>query len=74
MIGHSSANSNVELLKENPNIKINLLITLDAKDPYKFGWTDTNIPSNAKNAINYTNYVYIMVLFNWRSSQNHKGR
>ncbi|WP_294238011.1 hypothetical protein [Chryseobacterium sp. sg2396] len=54
MIEHSGgADNNVELLKENPNIKINLLITLDARDPDKFGWTDINIPSNAKNAINY---------------------
>ncbi len=54
LIGHSGGADNlVELVKENKDIKINLLITLDSRDPKTTGWTDTNIPSNVENAINY---------------------
>ncbi|HLO80579.1 MAG TPA: RHS repeat-associated core domain-containing protein [Chitinophagaceae bacterium] len=54
LIGHSGGADNIiELAKENTDVKINLLITLDARDPKALGWTDTNIPSNVENAINY---------------------
>jgi RHS repeat-associated protein len=54
LIGHSGGADNiVELAKENKDVKINLMITLDVRDPKKLGWTDTNIPSNVENAINY---------------------
>jgi RHS repeat-associated protein len=54
LVGHSGGADNiVELAKENKDIKINLSITLDARDAKSLGWTDTNIPSNVKNSINY---------------------
>jgi RHS repeat-associated protein len=54
LVGHSGGADNlIEFAKENKSIGINLLITLDARDPDKFGWTDTNVPSNVENAINY---------------------
>ena len=54
MVGHSGgADNNVELAKNNPDIKINMMITLDARDPKQTGWTDTNIPSNVSSSINY---------------------
>jgi RHS repeat-associated protein len=54
LVGHSGGADNiVELAKENKDVKINLMITLDARDPKQLGWTDTNIPSNVENEINY---------------------
>ena len=54
LVGHSGGADNiVELAKENKDVKIDLMITLDVRDPKKLGWTDTNIPSNVKNEINY---------------------
>lgn len=54
LVGHSGgADNNIELAKENPKVKINLSITLDARDPKVTGWTDTNVPANVENAINY---------------------
>jgi len=54
MVGHSGgADNNIELAKDNPSVKIDMMITLDARDPSKTGWTDTNVPSNVSNAINY---------------------
>jgi RHS repeat-associated protein len=54
LVGHSGGADNiVELAKENKDVKINLTVTLDARDPSALGWTDTNIPSNVENAINY---------------------
>jgi len=54
LIGHSGGADNiVELAKENKNVKVDLMITLDVRDPKQLGWTDTNIPSNVKNEINY---------------------
>jgi len=54
LVGHSGGADNiVELAKENKDVKINLIVTLDARDPSALGWTDTNIPSNVENAINY---------------------
>ena len=54
MVGHSGGGDNlIELAKENKNLKIDLLITLDTQDPKPYGIDDNNIPSNVKNAINY---------------------
>ena len=54
LIGHSGGADNlIEFAKENSNIVIDLLITIDARDPKQLGWTDTNVPSNVENAINY---------------------
>ena len=54
MVGHSGgADNNVELAKNNPDVKINMMITLDVRDPKQTGWTDTNIPSNVQSSINY---------------------
>jgi RHS repeat-associated protein len=54
LVGHSGGADNiVELAKEHSDVKINLMITLDVRDPKMLGWTDTNIPSNVENAINY---------------------
>ncbi|WP_228372294.1 RHS repeat domain-containing protein [Chryseobacterium gregarium] len=52
MVGHSRGADNLkELANENPNIKIDLLFTLDIADTYD----DDNIPPNVKTAINYYN-------------------
>ncbi|WP_244428681.1 RHS repeat-associated core domain-containing protein [Flavobacterium sp. B17] len=52
MVGHSlGADNEVELVNENPEIKVDLLFTLDIADNYD----DDNIPSNVKTAINYYN-------------------
>lgn len=54
VVEHSGGADNiVEFAKQNKDISNNLMITLDARDPKRLGWTDTNIPSNVKNAINY---------------------
>ncbi len=49
IVGHSlGADNAVELVNENPEIKVDLLITLDILDE----WDDDNIPSNVGVAIN----------------------
>jgi RHS repeat-associated protein len=54
LIGHSGGADNlIEFAKENSKTSIDLLITLDIRDPKQTGWTDTNVPKNVKNAINY---------------------
>ncbi len=54
LVGHSGGADNiVELAKDNKDVKVNLMITLDVRDPKQLGWTDTNVPSNVENAINY---------------------
>jgi RHS repeat-associated protein len=54
IVGHSGGGDNaIELAKENPNVKINLLITLDTQDPKPYGIDDNNISKNVENAINY---------------------
>jgi RHS repeat-associated protein len=54
LIGHSGGADNiVELAKNNKDVTVDLMITLDVRDPKQLGWTDTNIPSNVKNEINY---------------------
>ncbi|AZB10910.1 RHS repeat-associated core domain-containing protein [Chryseobacterium sp. G0162] len=56
MVGHSMGADNlVELANENPNIKIDLLFTLDIADDPTKGFDDDKIPSNVKTAINYYN-------------------
>jgi len=52
VVGHSRGADNlIELANENPDIKIDLLFTLDIADTYD----DDNIPPNVKTAINYYN-------------------
>ncbi|SHF62692.1 RHS repeat-associated core domain-containing protein [Chryseobacterium arachidis] len=52
MVGHSRGADNfIELAQENPDIKIDLLFTLDIADD----WDSDQIPSNVKKAINYYN-------------------
>ncbi len=57
LVGHSQGADNiVELAKENKNLPIDLIITLDIKDASGMGIfsiDDDNIPSNVKYAINY---------------------
>jgi RHS repeat-associated protein len=57
LVGHSQGADNiVELAKENKNLKLNLVITLDIKDADNngiFSVDDDNIPSNVQYAINY---------------------
>jgi RHS repeat-associated protein len=54
LVGHSQGADNiVELAKENKDIHIDLIITLDIKDKDMFSIDDDDIPSNVKNAINY---------------------
>lgn len=57
LVGHSQGADNiVELAKENKNLNIDLMITLDIKDASNMGVfsiDDDNIPSNVKYAINY---------------------
>ena len=54
IVGHSGGGDNaIELVKDNPGIKVDLLITLDTQDPKPYGVDDNNVPSNVKNAINY---------------------
>ncbi len=57
LIGHSQGADNiVELVKENKEVKVDLVITLDIKDASGkgiFSIDDDNIPSNVKNVINY---------------------
>ncbi|MFK7002165.1 alpha/beta hydrolase family protein, partial [Flavobacterium oreochromis] len=68
LVGHSGGADNlIELVKENKNIKVDLLITLDSRDPVQTGWTDTDIPSNVKNAINYYQNEDALNLFSDRT-------
>ena len=57
LVGHSQGADNiVELAKENKNLNIDLMITLDIKDASNMGIfsiDDDNVPSNVKYAINY---------------------
>jgi RHS repeat-associated protein len=64
IVGHSQgADNGIELVKENPDIKVDLLITLDAQEaknylsykgiPLITGIDDNNVPENVANAINY---------------------
>lgn len=54
IIGHSrGADNAVELVNENPAIKVDYLITLDISDGTE--WNDDNIPSNVSSAINFYN-------------------
>lgn len=56
MVGHSMGADNlVELVNENPKVKVDLLFTLDiADDPFS-GIDSDRIPSNVKSAVNYYN-------------------
>jgi RHS repeat-associated protein len=54
IVGHSGGGDNaIELAKDNSDVTIDLLITLDTQDPHITGVDDNNIPTNVKNAINY---------------------
>ena len=54
IVGHSGGGDNaIELVKDNSDLTIDLLITLDTQDPKLYGIDDNNVPSNVKNAINY---------------------
>ena len=54
LIGHSLGGDNiVEIVKENPDLTIDLMITLDIKDVTAHDIDDDNIPSNVTNVINY---------------------
>ena len=56
MVGHSMGADNlIELANENPNVKVDLLFTLDIADDPRYGIDDDKIPSNVKTAINYYN-------------------
>jgi len=56
MVGHSmGADNEVELVKEHPEINVDLLFTLDIADDPRSGYDDDNIPPNVKTAINYYN-------------------
>ncbi|MBN8703784.1 MAG: hypothetical protein J0M08_12020 [Bacteroidetes bacterium] len=51
LVGHSlGADNLVELVKENPEIKVDRLYTIDISSP---GWDDSDIPSNVNFNINY---------------------
>ena len=57
LVGHSQGADNIiELAKENKDVQLDLIITLDIKDASGkgiFSIDDDNVPSNVKNAINY---------------------
>ncbi|WPO93176.1 DUF6443 domain-containing protein [Chryseobacterium sp. HR92] len=56
MVGHSmGADNEIELINEHPNIKVDLLFTLDIADDPRVGIDDDKIPSNVKTAVNYYN-------------------
>lgn len=56
MVGHSmGADNEIELVNEHPNIKVDLLFTLDIADDPRVGIDDDKIPSNVKTAVNYYN-------------------
>ncbi|MGE8341580.1 MAG: RHS repeat-associated core domain-containing protein, partial [Flavobacterium sp.] len=50
LVGHSlGADNLIEMVNENPSLKIDYMLTIDTADDYD----DDNIPSNVKNIVNY---------------------
>jgi hypothetical protein len=53
LVGHSKgADIAVNIANDNPNMKIELLYTIDIADDFPTGWDDDNVSSNVKYAIN----------------------
>jgi RHS repeat-associated protein len=50
LVGHSlGADNMIEMVNENPSIKVDFMLTIDTADDYD----DDNIPSNVKSIVNY---------------------